>query len=188
MNKFTKLLSLSLILITVMFTSCSKKNDPGANGKNDSDSNWKFGTYTYARAASSQSSSTSDGKTITAIAVTTSGNGGDYGAYSGSALTFTFYSNLGVGKYTIANTQAMVASPGVKILAVDCTIGTAVNTGAILYSPVGDSGITADVTLDTNGKYHITLSTPVVLAKNVVTGGGIPGAADSYSLTINNAY
>lgn len=182
MSKQIKFLSLSLIVILGLFTSCSKKSDPVNNPSNDS--NWKFGAYTYTKGGSSQDTK---GQFV-AIVVSTSGNGGNYGAYSGSALTFTFPNNLGAGKYTLTSEDLMVASPGTKLMQVDCTIGTAVNTGAILYSSDVNSATTADVTIDTDGKYHITIANPVVLVKNVTVGNGIPGAATSYSLTVNNAY
>lgn len=187
MLKPITVLAICLISISLIFTSC-KKDHAGPDKSNTGDCHWKLGGYTYTRGSSAQNSSTSDGNTIQAIVVTTTGEGGDYGAYSGSGLTFTFYSNLGTGKYTLANSTIMVSNPGSKILAMSCTIGTAVNTGAVMYTPSGNSTATADVTKDKEGQYHITLSTPVVLTKDVVVGGGIPDAADSYSITIDNAY
>lgn len=81
-----------------------------------------------------------------------------------------------------------LGDPRAKILAMSCTIGTAVNTGAVMYTPPGNSTATAEVTKDKDGQYHITLSTPVVLTKDGVVGGGIPDAADAYLITVNNAY
>lgn len=182
MNKIIKLLSLSLIVILGLLTSCSKKNDSNINPTGDS--SWKFGDYTYTKGGSSQDSK---GDFI-AIVVSTSGSGGNYGAYSGSGLTFTFPNNLGPGKYTITSEDLMVSSHGTKLMQVNCTIGTAVNTGAILYTSDINSAGTADVTIDTDGKYHITIAKPVVLVKSVTVGNGIPGAANSYSLTVNNSY
>ncbi|WP_354359558.1 hypothetical protein [Pedobacter sp. UYP30] len=187
MKKSFKILSLLILSSSVLITSC-KKSDPIAPAAPSGDSNWKFGDYTYIRAASSQKSQTNDSKTLTVIAVSTAGVG-TYGAFSGSGLTLSFYSNLGVGKYNLGNTELLVSNPGTKILDVSCTIGTAVNTGATLYTPNAlSTDVTADITKDANGQYHVALSKPVTLFKDVVVGGGVPNAANSYELTINNAY
>lgn len=179
---------LSLFLTATLLFSCSKKDD-GASPNNQGDATWSMGTYVYARGASSQSSqANTNGGIITAIATTTVGAGGNYGAFSGSALTMTFYSNLGEGKYTLAPTEVVVANPGARFINIDCTIGTAVNTGAVLYSLAASSGVTADVTKDSNGKFHVTVSTPVTLTKKIVVGGGIADAKGTYDLTIKNAY
>lgn len=187
MKKSFKLLTLLILSTSLLFTSC-KKNDPIASAPTNGDSNWTFGNYTYARGGSSQKSQTNDSKTLTVIAVSTSGVG-TYGAFSGSGLTMSFYSNLGTGKYNLGNTDLLVSNPGTKILDVQCTIGTAVNTGATLYTPNALSAdVTADIRKDANGQYHVSLSKPVTLFKDVVVSGGVPNAANSYELTINNAY
>ncbi|MDQ1090476.1 hypothetical protein [Siphonobacter sp. SORGH_AS_1065] len=54
------------------------------------------------------------------ITATTTGNGGNHGDFSGSAITFTFFSNLGEGEYLIANKDFVVANPTKKFVAVDC--------------------------------------------------------------------
>ncbi|WP_143307431.1 hypothetical protein [Chitinophaga vietnamensis] len=177
-----------VVLSTLFLFSCGKKNDNAPAPAAGSDASWKFGTYTYTRGASAQSSSASNGTVVTAIACTTAGPG-NYGAYSGSSLTITFYSNLGTGKYTLGTTEAMVANPGSRIIVIDCTIGTAVNTGSLLYSYFATGATaTADVTKDSNGKFHVTMSAPVTFKKNIAVNGGIPDAKDTYDLTINNAY
>lgn len=177
---------LSIVFASLFLFSCGKKSDdnPTPSG---GDANWKLGDYTYVRAASSQSSTASEGRVITAIAVTTAGDGGNYGAFSGSSLAMTFYSNLGEGSYSIGTTQAMVSNPTSRILALTCTIGTAVNTGAILYSVNGTGG-TANITKDSNGKFHVTVSSTVSFKKDIVVGGGIPAAKATYDLTIHNAW
>lgn len=175
--------ALILALSATLLFSCGGKDDNPAPA--DSETSWKLGDYTYVKGASSQSSQPTDGKTITAVVVTTSGDGGNYGAFSGSSVTITFYSNLGEGTYTLGTTEAMVTNPGSKIITIDCTIGTAVNTGAVLYD--SPSGGTAEVTKDSNGKFHVTVSTPVTLTKKITTGGGIPAAKDSYQFTLKNA-
>ena len=127
-----KALALLLLAFSVTFTSCKKDNaDPAQS--TGGDSNWSFAGYTYARSSSAQSSSdTGDGGTLTAVVVTTAGDGGNHGAYSGSALTFTFYSRLANGAYTLANHEIMVSNSASKILAVTSKIGTEVATGTTL--------------------------------------------------------
>ena len=183
-----KVLALLLLTASVAFTSCKKDNPAPDKAANSGDSHWKFAGYTYTRGTSSQSSSAQDDKTLTVVVVSTTGNGGDHGAYSGSALTFSFYSDLGTGKYTLANTETMVSNPGSKIIDITCTIGTAVATGATLYTRTVNSTATADVTKDSDGQYHITLSTPVTLTKDVEVSGGVSGAEDTYQITVDNAY
>lgn len=164
-----------------LLLSCSKSS---SNPSGKGDSNWILGKYTYQRAASSQNTN----GIFTSMAVTTSGNGGNYGAYSGSALTILF-NNLGEGEYTLVAEDTLVKYTAARFITIDCTIGTAVNTGAVMYSTAGQlPSATVDVSLDSAGKYHVTLKDSVTLIKNVVTGGGIPGAASSYGLTINNAF
>ncbi|MFB6453889.1 hypothetical protein ACE38W_01360 [Chitinophaga sp. Hz27] len=180
-----KLLPCLIAILTLGFFSCGKSNDNAPAG---SDSNWKLGDYTYARSTSAQTSSASgNGGTVTAIATTTSGTGGSYGAFSGSSVSITFYSNLGAGTYTIGTTEMMVANPGTPILNISCTVGTAVNTGAVMYNCVNNGG-TAEVTKDANGKFHVSIKSAVTLEKGVVVGGGIADAKASYSFTLNNGY
>ncbi|MBO9728348.1 MAG: hypothetical protein J7623_06885 [Chitinophaga sp.] len=177
---------LSIVFASLFLFSCGKKSDNNPT-PSEGDVSWKLGDYTYVKAASSQTSTATDGRVITALAVTTAGNGGNYGAFSGSALAMTFYSNLGEGTYSIGTTEAMVSNPTSRILTITCTIGTAVNTGSILYSVNGTGG-TANVTKDSNGKFHITVSSAVSFKKDIVVGGGIPAAKATYDLTIHNAW
>lgn len=184
MKKFQLLAALSLILTSVLFFSCKKDEVSDAN--QSSDSSWNFGTYTYTRGTSSQTAS-STGEFV-AIAVTTIGSSANYGAYSGSGLTFTLHSGLGAGEYTFADLNTVVSNPTVKYIYADCTIGTAVNTGAILYGVMSPTNVKASITIGADGKYYITSLNAVVLTKKVVVGNGIAGAADTYPLTIKNAY
>jgi len=71
---------------------------------------------------------------------------------------------------------------------VDCVIGTAVNTGATLYSSTDTDGGTAELTIDDQGKYHLNIKKPVSLKKLLDTDGGVSGAKDAYNLTVTNAY
>lgn len=168
---------------TILF-SCGGKDDDPTPEPPVAESSWKLGTYTYARGASAQTT-TGD---LSGMTVTTSGDGGNHGAYSGSALTMVFRTAQGAGKYTLTTSAVMSANPTVRYMALMCTVGTAVSTGAVNYSATATSGGTADVTVDANGKFHVSISTPVTLIKTLVTGGGIAGAPESYSLTVNNAY
>ncbi|MBB6111258.1 hypothetical protein HDF23_004026 [Mucilaginibacter lappiensis] len=170
----------AICLFVFSISSCSKKKD--AAPVTNSDSNWKFGTYTYNRGTSSQAN---DGTFNTMVVGTTDNN--DKGVYSGSTLIF-IWNPLGAGKYNITTSSLVTTSPGVKLINIQCQIGTAVTTGSTKYSSTANTNVTADISVDANGKYHINLSQPVVLTKDQIIGGGVQGAADTYPLTVNNAY
>jgi hypothetical protein len=166
-----------------LLLSCGKSSGP-SSGNSDGNSNWMMGSHTYQRGASAQSA----GGNFISMSVSTTGNGGNYGAYSGSSLGIIF-NNLGAGEYTLASEDTLAKYPAIRFITIDCTIGTAVNTGAVMYSTTGQlSSATVDVTKDSDGKYHVTLKDSVQLVKNVVVGNGISGAASSYGVTIDNAY
>lgn len=178
--------SLIYILLTssTILYSCGSKDDDPAPEPPASESSWKLGAYSYKRGASAQTNTNG----LAGMTVTTSGDGGNHGVYSGSALTVIFRSSLGAGKYTLTTSSVMSANPNVRYMALTCTVGTAVSSGAVGYVSTATSGGTADVTIDSNGKYHVNITTPVTLVKTVVSGGGIPGAPTAYNLTVNNAY
>ncbi|AOM78439.1 hypothetical protein [Pedobacter steynii] len=175
---YAALLSASIILF-----SCGggKKNDPAPEPVGES--SWKLGSYTYTRGASAQTNK--DGKA--GMVVTTSGDGGNHGAYSGSALTIIF-NNRGPGKYTLSTTAIMSANPTAALMALNCSIGTAVTTGSVLYSAPVNQSTTADVSIDAQGQYHVKISSPVNVVKKLILGGGIPGAPETTSLTIKDAF
>jgi len=177
------LICILLASSTTLF-SCGSKDDDPVPEPPATESSWKLGAYSYNRGASSQSNTGG----LAGMTVTTSGNGGNHGAYSGSALTIIFRSSLGAGKYTLTTSSVMSANPNVRYMALTCVVGTAVTSGAVNYAATTTSGGTADVTIDTNGKYHVNITTPVTLVKTLVTGGGIPGAPNTYNLTVKNAY
>ncbi|MBC9915108.1 hypothetical protein [Chitinophaga varians] len=180
-----KILPLLLVLFSAVLFSCGKKSDDKASP--EADATWKLGDYTYVKGTSAQSSSQgpSDGL-ITAIAVSTVGTGGSYGAFSGSALTITFHGHLGEGQYTLGSDEMLAADPNNRIIVINCTVGTAVNTGAVMYS-YGGTAATATVTRDKDGKFHVSLPT-TTLTKKLEVLGGIPSAKASYELTVTNAY
>lgn len=179
----TSLIYILLASSTVLF-SCGSKDDDPAPEPPASESSWKLGTYSYNRGASSQSNTGG----LAGMTVTTSGDGGNHGAYSGSSLTIIFQSSLGAGKYTLTSSSVMSANPNVRYMSLLCTVGTAVTSGAVNYAATATSGGTADVTIDANGKYHVNITTPVTLVKTSVPGSGIPGSPDTYNLTVKNAY
>jgi hypothetical protein len=192
MLKIIKTLFVFFTLISIVCISC-KKEASNKTTTSASGTNWQFGNNVYTGHSSVQNSSPFNGNATTLITASTSsatggGDGGNYGAYSGSAITMNFNSNLGVGKYTVADLSIVTINPGIKYMNISCAIGTAESAGSLNYILSGNSGKTADVTLDANGKYHVTLTNPVTLIKNGVLGNGIPGAADTYNLTINDAY
>lgn len=175
---------MALLSFSMMLFSCGGKDDDPTPEPPAGESSWKLGNYTYTRGASAQTATGA----LVGMTVTTSGDGGNHGAYSGSSLTAVFVGALGAGKYTLTTSSVMSANPAVRYMTLSCVVGTAVATGAVDYAATATSGGTADVTVDGNGKYHINISTPVTLVKTVVTGGGIPGAPNTYTLTIKNAY
>lgn len=192
MKKTFTLLSLAMISFVLIFAACSKSDGPASDDGtgNIGDSNWKFGAYTYARGGSSQDDNAgqSDHGDFVAITVSTSGDGGGYGAYSGSALVFVFPNYLGAGKYTLTDDLDVVSNKGSMLMEVNCTIGTAVNTGAVQYTTNKVTGGSATLTIDAKGKYHISIDNAAILTKNVEVGGGITDAADTYALTVRDAY
>lgn len=177
-----KILSLLLVLSSALLFSCGKKSDSKVSL--DSDATWKLGDYTYVKASSAQTSS-ADG-TITSIAVSTAGNGGNYGAFSGSSLTIVFHGHLGEGQYTLGTEEMLAADANNRTIVINCTVGTAVNTGAVMYA-YGGTAATATVTKDKDGKFHVSLPT-TTLTKKLEVLGGIPSAKASYELTVTNAY
>jgi hypothetical protein len=180
-----KLLAPAAVLcLSMLLFSCGGKKDDPTPEIPAGESSWKIGNYTYTRAASTQESSSG----LAGIVATTSGNGGNYGAYSGSAFDVYFMAALGAGKYTLTTTSVIAANPTVRYMTLTCVVGTAVTTGAVNYTAQANSGGTADVTVDGNGKYHVSITTPVTLVKTVVTGGGIPGAPNTMTLTAKNIY
>ena len=147
-----------LLTITaiVCFTgiSCSKDNGHGPDPE-ISGTTWTFGDYTYTRASSSQDEGNTSSP-FAVVVVTTSGDGGNYGKFSGSALTFSFPSAMGAGEYSLASNEQMVSGyQTTRLMEVRCVIGTAVNTGTTLYSSSLENGGTAVVTIDKDGKYPV---------------------------------
>ncbi|MGN7821022.1 hypothetical protein ACTJJB_12895 [Chitinophaga sp. 22536] len=177
-----KTLPLLLVLFSAVLFSCGKKSDN--NVSPEGDATWKLGEYSYVKASSAQTSS-ADGN-ITSIAVSTAGNGGNYGAFSGSSLTIVFHGNLGEGQYTLGTEEMLAANATNRTIVINCTVGTAVNTGAVMYS-YGGTAATATVTKDKDGKFHISLPA-TTLTKKLEVLGGIPSAKATYELTVNNAY
>lgn len=182
-----KLLPILLAIVTVGLFSCSKsKDDKPADGSGSA--NWKIGEYAYTLGGSSQQTSQSNnGATLTVIVGSTVGQGGNYGPFSGSSVSVSFYSSLGTGTYTLGSTEMMVANPGSKIMHLDCNVGIAVNTGSVMYSCVNNGG-TAEVTKGNDGKYYVSVKNAATLVKNITVGGGIPSAKDNYTFTMENMH
>lgn len=167
--------------MTVALFSCGKGS--GSSSTTNTSSNWTFGQYTYSRGASSENNSNQ----FSVLVVSTTGNGGNYGAYSGSSLSI-LYNTLGPGQYTLVAEDTMIKYPSARYMCITCAIGTAVNTGSTLYEVPGITSATATLTQDGSEKFHVSLALPVNLIKTTEVNGGIAGAASSYALTINNAY
>ncbi|MNV74531.1 hypothetical protein D3C71_1677560 [compost metagenome] len=82
----------------------------------------------------------------------------------------------------------MLANPSAALMVLDCSIGTAVTTGSVLYTAPANPSATADVSIDAQGQYHVKISSPVNVVKKLILGGGIPGAPETTSLTIKDAF
>lgn len=188
MQSTCKLLFLAFCAVIVMNTACSKDNDPATPDSNK-ESQWTIGSYTYAPGTSSQqyiAVPDYSGKVV-AVGASTTGDGGDYGAFSGSAISFIFPNHLDVGTYTLTSSTGLKADLSQKRMVITCTIGFAVNDRSAFYTSTEDSG-TAELTLDKDGKYHINIVKPVKLIKDEETDDDMPDAADSYLLTVQNVY
>ena len=177
----------TLGVMTMQSCSSDSDNDGGSGSSSSSgDSYWNFAGNKYTM--SPYTSHTTAYGLSTVVATTNSDT--SHGNFSGSSLVFTF-NDKGVGEYLLVTDMTLASNNGAdKVMMVRCMIGTGVTTGSSLYSLSSDSNVKAQVTKDENGKYHVTINSPVTLTK-VSSGevnGGIAGSKNSYELTANNIY
>ncbi|SDZ87758.1 hypothetical protein SAMN05192529_103113 [Arachidicoccus rhizosphaerae] len=183
MKKHLKLLG-AFALFSILVISCSKDD----SGPGSVSGTWTFGDYTYTRATSTQGNEETSG-IYAIVMVATGGDGGNFGDFSGSAMSFIFPSALGAGEYKLATNEEMQASYKTKkLMDIQCQIGLAGSNGSTLYESSLATGGTANVTIDKDGKYHITIKKPATLKKWVELEGGVSGAKDSYELKVNDLY
>ena len=194
MKSCFKLLTVALLTLCMVSFSCSKEDNLSPDTKPDrSTSTWVFASQGYTKGGKGASSQDNpggikDGDYI-AVAVSTSGDGGDYGKFSGSTIIYSFRNGLGAGTYKITSEAEMVSPENTeKLIEVRCVIGTAVTTGSSLYISNEHSGGEAEISIDKEGKYHMTITEPTTLFKAVEVGGGVKGAEDKYSLTAKNIF
>lgn len=186
---------IALILLatatTFSIVSCSGSSDDEATvtpptNNPTTDVNWKFGDYAYASNGISFQNLSTDFAVITA----SSSPNTAYGVFNGSTLTLSFR-KLGTGDYYFGSQNATITNATTKIIYPSISIGTG-TVNSTLYNLTGNNFVSTakvSVTVDANGKYHVTLKDAITLNKSVNVGTGVPGAANSYSLSVaNNIY
>ena len=183
--------SMAILLIAVMafLAACSKSDSPKVDDRPEpTTGTWEFAGQTYTKVQSTQDmqSPPGAGGDLVVIVITTSETADTHGAFSGSALTISFPKGQGEGTYKLATSADVAVIKGSKIMNITCVIGTATNTGSTSYTTVAELNEKAELTIDDNGKYHITLKDPVTLKKQLDVNGGVDGAESTYSLSFEN--
>jgi hypothetical protein len=183
---------LVLILAATFSTSSCKKSKSGTPEPalqnppppQSTANTWKMDNYKYVRGGSAGEF---DGS-VTALVISTSGFSNANGFFSGSSVGISFWGGA-VGTYTIKSSetvaQAHLDNPALKFLSVFISVGIEFSNATGYESQ--DSNVTASVTL-VNGKYHVTISSPVSLIKSVNVGTGVPNAPNSFNFTCDDIY
>lgn len=151
---------------------------------------WTMDAYAYRNGGNSATSTAAIGALpVTVVAVSTASlNGGDKsnGAFSGSALSFSFKGTAAGIYQVVASKAALVAAdPATLSIFVESTVGIAVTTGSTLYA--ASSG-QVQVTVDSAGKFHFASVGALPAAKTQDVLGGVVGAPASMNLTVHDAY
>lgn len=189
--KFIFTILLTLIIFGVVSCNKKKESPPPTSSTTSSpapiittSNTWKMNTYTYVQGTSS--SGYYNG--VSSIVISTSGFSNANGAFSGSSISFVFWGNA-VGTYTIQSFstvgQAYSTNPSLKYISISSNVGTEFPNTTKYDSQ--DSNLTAEVSLE-NGKYHITISNPIVLTKGVSVGTGVPNAPSTFTFTCDNVH
>ena len=149
----------------------------------NSEVSWQAGSNVYSGGANASASDTS----VTAsnsfgVLVVGTNQDTSNGDFSGSTVTIT-HSLSGSGLYQIKDALDVNSEKQVTIA---ITLGTA-TTSATVYETI-DTINNVEVVVDSDGKYHFTLSSPIFLEKGVEVNGGIPGAPNTIDFTMNNMY
>lgn len=153
-------------------------------------SQWTMDAHTYVNGGHSAQSSATIGDTVHTVVVvstaTTSGGDTANGAFSGSALTFTFPRGE-AGTYTVVGDRAayLAAAALTKVIHVQSNVGIAVTTGATLYTATTGQVV---VTRDSAGTLHFSTSAPVRTEKTLEVQGGVDDAPATMTLTVTDAY
>ncbi len=146
--------------------------------------------YTYANGGfSAQSTGRVGDRPVTVVAVSTAtmaGGDASNGAYSGSALTFSFAGTT-PGTYTVVKDKAtfIAADPLTNPIVVESNVGIGVTTGATLYTAASGQ---VTISKDTAGKFHFDSVAALPAAKTLDVLGGVAGAPAAMALTIHDAY
>ncbi len=174
--------------------TCKKKEAPTpTNSTTDSSlppppastsNTWKMNAYNYTRGTSSGGYYNN----VTSLVISTSGFSNAHAAFSGSSISFVFWGNA-IGTYTIQSFstvgQANATNPSLKYISISSNVGTEFANTTKYDSQ--DSNATAEVSLE-NGKYHVTISKPIVLTKGVSVGTGVPNAPATFTFTCDDVH
>ncbi len=150
---------------------------------------WTVANNNYTAGISSSGSSSITGSTVDdfgVVSVSTTGFESLNGAYSGSALSIS-HSLQGAGTYSLGTTSDLIENIASKQMRMNVTVGT-LNTSplaATLYQALSGS---VEIIVDNNGKYHLTVNTPITLTKTIDVGTGVPNAPETISFTMNNIH
>jgi hypothetical protein len=188
-GKFKMKTRIMLCAMSLVVASCG-----GGGGGGESSSTpasfWSMDGHTYTSGGySTQSDGALGGHPVTIAVVSTATLAGDdksNGAYSGSALTFSFAGGV-PGTFNVVKDKAtfVSADPSTSPILVESNIGIAVTTGATLYTAT--SGQVA-ITRNADGKLHFDSVTALPADKTLDVSGGISGAPRTMALTIHNAF
>lgn len=179
---------LSAWLAVMALASCG--GGGGSGGTDDSPSQWSMDEHTYLNGgSSSHATQVVAGKTITVYTVSTATTtGGDKanGKYSGSALSISLV-GIGAGSYNVVPSAAELtrADPATHPVLVECDVGIAVTTGATAYTARSGQ---VRVTRDADGTYRFSSVGTLPMVKTREVLGGVDGAPETMSLTIEDAY
>ncbi len=153
------------------------------------DVTWKLGDNNYSGGTSAALFSSINNSTLDnfgVLEVTTIGFDRSNGDFSGSVISVA-HSLQGSGSYTIEeNTTDLITGLSNRVITLTVTVGT-INSPPAATGYIATSG-TVNATVDGNGKYHFTITSPITLSKTIDVGLGVPNAPDTFSFTMNNIY
>lgn len=177
------------LVLLVIISACVGGSDNSETSILEEDTTWEFADFDY-RASTSSATVTEDGA-VGVILVSTTDTDITGGDYSGSAVTITFTAN-GHGSYEIVSgndfTTRRLDDPSAKLMVLSCTVGT-IQLSALSstrYDSV--SGGTASVSIDPQGRYHFSVSSPIGMTKTENLEIGVLESPEINTLKLNNVY
>jgi hypothetical protein len=163
-----------------------------------SESFWTMDGYTYLNGGFGADTihPNASRNTFEAVSVITTEtlSGGDQsnGRYSGSNLNFSFLasgaSTYAVGTYNVIGSRSggvFGTLPAERAIDVSVTVGTNVTTGAVMYRAQQGQ---IELTVGVDGKPRFSSKGPITITKSIEVAGGIPGAPQTMTLNVKNAY